>query len=155
MFYKTLTTMALIKCADCGKEISDKAPSCPQCGAPQTVVDHQEGTAQPTPESKKEAESNQNETKDKTNKNPYLKWIVLIAVILGLALPFHYVPSQLTMFPKNSLTFSYTIITKDDINDIIDRYNDASFFQKQAMNNEPFIRKLMEKGILVEIDKKD
>lgn len=26
--------MALIKCAECGKEISDKAPSCPSCGNP-------------------------------------------------------------------------------------------------------------------------
>lgn len=26
--------MALVKCQECGKEISDKAPVCPQCGAP-------------------------------------------------------------------------------------------------------------------------
>lgn len=26
--------MALIKCSECGKEISDKAVSCPHCGAP-------------------------------------------------------------------------------------------------------------------------
>ena len=26
--------MALIKCEDCGKEVSDKAASCPNCGAP-------------------------------------------------------------------------------------------------------------------------
>jgi len=26
--------MALITCPDCGKEVSDRAPSCPQCGAP-------------------------------------------------------------------------------------------------------------------------
>lgn len=26
--------MALINCPDCGKEISDKAPTCPGCGAP-------------------------------------------------------------------------------------------------------------------------
>jgi uncharacterized membrane protein YvbJ len=26
--------MALIKCPECGKEISDKALSCPQCGYP-------------------------------------------------------------------------------------------------------------------------
>ena len=27
--------MALISCNECGKEISDKAASCPQCGIPQ------------------------------------------------------------------------------------------------------------------------
>jgi rRNA maturation endonuclease Nob1 len=26
--------MALIKCTECGKEISDKAKTCPSCGAP-------------------------------------------------------------------------------------------------------------------------
>ena len=26
--------MALISCPECGKEISDKAPSCPSCGVP-------------------------------------------------------------------------------------------------------------------------
>lgn len=28
--------MALIKCKECGKEISDKAQACPSCGAPQS-----------------------------------------------------------------------------------------------------------------------
>ena len=26
--------MALIKCPECGREVSDKAPACPHCGAP-------------------------------------------------------------------------------------------------------------------------
>lgn len=26
--------MALVKCADCGNQISDRAPACPTCGAP-------------------------------------------------------------------------------------------------------------------------
>lgn len=26
--------MSLIKCPDCGKEVSDKAPACPNCGRP-------------------------------------------------------------------------------------------------------------------------
>ena len=29
--------MALIKCSECGKEISDKATTCPNCGSP-TVI---------------------------------------------------------------------------------------------------------------------
>lgn len=37
--------MALIKCTECGKEISDKATSCPHCGAPiVTEVDSNEPT---------------------------------------------------------------------------------------------------------------
>jgi hypothetical protein len=26
--------MALVKCVDCGNQISDRAPACPTCGAP-------------------------------------------------------------------------------------------------------------------------
>ena len=26
--------MALIKCPECGKQVSDKAPTCPSCGSP-------------------------------------------------------------------------------------------------------------------------
>jgi uncharacterized membrane protein YvbJ len=26
--------MALINCPDCGREVSERAPSCPQCGSP-------------------------------------------------------------------------------------------------------------------------
>ncbi|MCD7735240.1 MAG: PH domain-containing protein [Clostridiales bacterium] len=32
--------MALIKCPECGAQISDKAASCPHCGAPVTVEKH-------------------------------------------------------------------------------------------------------------------
>jgi hypothetical protein len=31
-------TMAIVKCAECGGDVSDKAPSCPKCGAPQAVT---------------------------------------------------------------------------------------------------------------------
>tara|TARA_A100000172_G_scaffold80931_2_gene71957 strand:+ start:19 stop:849 length:831 start_codon:yes stop_codon:yes gene_type:complete len=34
--------MALIQCYECGKEISDKAPSCPHCGAPKLVAANKE-----------------------------------------------------------------------------------------------------------------
>lgn len=54
------------------------------------------------------------------------------------------------VFPKDNLSFSNTYISQDDIDKLIERYNDASFFEKQAINQEPFVRKLMEKGIIVE-----
>ena len=40
--------MALIKCYECGKEISEKAPSCPHCGAPQLVSKNKEVKAKKT-----------------------------------------------------------------------------------------------------------
>jgi uncharacterized membrane protein YvbJ len=38
--------MALIKCTECGNEVSDKATSCPKCGAP--IADASIGTATQT-----------------------------------------------------------------------------------------------------------
>ena len=35
--------MALIKCAECGKQISDAAASCPNCGAPVTQESIRQG----------------------------------------------------------------------------------------------------------------
>ena len=32
--------MALIKCSECGKEISDKAIACPNCGCPNVAKNH-------------------------------------------------------------------------------------------------------------------
>jgi len=37
--------MALIKCYECEKEISDKAPACPHCGAPKEEQPPEHGTA--------------------------------------------------------------------------------------------------------------
>lgn len=36
--------MALIACAECGKEISDKAAACPHCGAPVASTSPKRGT---------------------------------------------------------------------------------------------------------------
>ncbi len=87
----------------------------------------------------------------KNNAN-FGRWFVIIGlIIIGAILPFHYIPSRLMVFPKDNLTFSNTFITQKDIDKLVDRYNQASFFQKQAINQEPFVRKLMEKGIIVEV----
>ncbi|WP_109790952.1 zinc ribbon domain-containing protein [Acidovorax sp. GW101-3H11] len=44
--------MALVKCFECGKEISDKASACPGCGAPvvlQKPIDEPAASAKPSP----------------------------------------------------------------------------------------------------------
>lgn len=40
--YEGGNTMALIKCAECGKEFSDKAQACPNCGCPTSEAKNQE-----------------------------------------------------------------------------------------------------------------
>jgi len=90
------------------------------------------------------------------SKKGYLGWIILILIVLGLTLPFHYVPSAMKMFPKDHFTFKHTIITQEDIDDIVKRYNSATnIFEQNAMNNDPFIRTLREQGIIYDKDRKD
>lgn len=40
--------MALIPCSECGKEISDKAKSCPNCGAPVAASQETSDPSEPT-----------------------------------------------------------------------------------------------------------
>ncbi|MEQ1934886.1 MAG: hypothetical protein ABL962_13585 [Fimbriimonadaceae bacterium] len=56
--------MALLKCGECGKEISDQAASCPGCGAPTTKL-------APPP------------AKEKRKTSP-IAWAAAIAIIVGL-----------------------------------------------------------------------
>jgi hypothetical protein len=85
--------------------------------------------------------------------NPYYKWIFGIVIGLVITLPFHYVPSSLQVFPKDNLSLSYTIITQEDVDNLLKRYNDCeSGFQQQSIRNEPLFRKLSEHGII--FDKK-
>lgn len=90
----------------------------------------------------------------KSDKKPNRKnakgWIIFFIFIIGATLPFHYVPSELKIFPKNNLTFSNTIIFQKDIDELVYRYNHASFYEKLAIKEEPLFRKLTEKGIIYE-----
>lgn len=82
---------------------------------------------------------------------PSYKGLIVVAVFLiGATLPFHYILERGMVFPKDHLTFSNTFITQRDIDNLIDRYNNASFFEKQAIRQEPLVRKLMEKGLIEE-----
>jgi len=103
---------------------------------------------------KKNSEGKQNNNK-KSNEGLITIIILIFLFIIGvfIALSFHYIPSRQMFFPKNNLTFSYTIITEEDITRLCKRYNDASIFEKEAMNNEPIIRKLMEQGLIYENEK--
>lgn len=73
--------MAMIKCPECGKEISDKAAACPNCGAP---------IVQPAkaPEIEMQSAPNLSERyrdngkKEKKKKGGKLKWVVIAIVVI-------------------------------------------------------------------------
>ena len=62
--------MALIECPECKKQVSDKAPTCPQCGAPiATIPSPSPTTTEPI--------------KKRSGTHPFL--IVLIVLIVGIS----------------------------------------------------------------------
>lgn len=65
--------MALIKCPDCGKEFSDQAPSCPNCGRPNTIPNN-------APQSSVQVNNNKKD-KEKTYKTARLV-IGIISIVL-------------------------------------------------------------------------
>jgi len=99
---------------------------------------------------KSEKEKKEKENAPLKRRKRLLIRITIAALIFIFSLTFHFIPSRMMMFPKNSITFSHTIITESDISDVVERYNNASFMQKQAMSKDPFIQKLLEKGVLYE-----
>ena len=93
---------------------------------------------------------NQAQESPKTeSKSSYKGWIIIILIILGATAPFHYVPSRMKVFPKDNLTFSNTFILEEDIYDIKERYNSANIFEKYHIRQEPLVKKLLEKKLLV------
>ena len=68
--------MALIKCVDCGKELSDRANACPNCGCPieNSLVTENSSTVE------------KNEEIVVENKKPIYKKVIAIAISLTLVL---------------------------------------------------------------------
>ncbi|MHC6204005.1 folate family ECF transporter S component [Breznakiellaceae bacterium SP9] len=74
------------------------------------------------------------------------------ALIIAALLPFHIAPEYGKVFPKEAFTFTRTLIIKDDVQKIKDRYAAATAPERSAIKEEPFARKLIEEGILDLVD---
>lgn len=86
--------MALITCPECGKEYSNLAPACPNCGCPTSVSKHEDKKAQAIPQKPKSYIVDIKETETsiiKTYKHlptfpNTLTWIGLIMIPVGIFL---------------------------------------------------------------------
>ena len=104
------------------------------------------------------APSNKENTIDEESEEKILKIkkrsssIIIISLIglLIFTLSFHIFlgSDAFTIFPKSYFTFSNSIITQSDVNQLIDKYNNASLFERVPMQNEPFFKKLVEKELI-------
>ena len=104
-------------------------------------------------ENKNKKQAEEKNTKTKPQKIPVYKIILgLLFVVVGATLPFHYAPNHGMAFPKENFTFSNTFIFDDDIERLVKRYNEANFFEKGAIVEEPLYKKLKEKGLIFDQD---
>jgi hypothetical protein len=82
-----------------------------------------------------------------------LSWRISVAIIIFIsALSFHIIlgNDRFFLISKKELTFSNTFITISTIEDIVKRYGEASFLEKQSFHNDPLFRKLMEENYIEE-----
>lgn len=91
--------MALIKCRECGKEISDQAAKCPHCGCP--VQENRESCLENVENSEKQQEKG---TKNKNKKIVVIVisilLVVLIAIVLTVALKKEEEPEEVSYQDK-------------------------------------------------------
>lgn len=105
----------------------------------------------PREENTIEDDANEKQSKKAKPKRTFKVTLGIIVVILiGLTLPFHYLPQHGRVLVKANLTFKNTIVTNSDIERIVNQYNNASFMQQVQMRQDPFIQTLMESGVLFE-----
>ncbi len=149
--------MSLVTCSECGSQVSEFATSCPKCGNP--ILPESQIQNEPEPiYSAQENISKVSIPREKKKSPSYsgpITFFVLVAIALIATLPFHYVPSRSRVFTKDHLTLSYTIITEEDIENLIKRYNESSFFEKLSLQDDALVKKLFENGIIVHKSKND
>lgn len=109
----------------------------------------------------REALSKENHVEEKINKErnrnrKLITWSILAALIIFFLLFFHvYISSDggVDVFAKSTPTFIHTFITAHDAEDVIKRINNASsLFEQTSIRNEPYVKRLYDRGILYTIE---
>lgn len=70
-------------------------------------------------------------------KNGLSKVLTFSIIICLLTLPFHWVPSEVIIVPKKSLSFSRTFISEDDVREIVEKYYLGSPREKFEIEGDP------------------
>lgn len=122
--------MALIKCEECGQEISDKASSCPHCGAP---VQNQ-------------AEPDLNEKTFETTNKVFMMIVVAVVLFFAFGMLRVYTGSGIGMkiVTKDSFSFTDTFVNLDD-----DVFGKPRIF---FANEHPAVKRQLEKMGILETD---
>lgn len=134
-------TMALIKCPECGKEISDKASSCPGCGYPikqgtldSSILKSEEASSDTPDENNKESISDQITEKSKMHLKQVKPVHVIISficvVIIGAVIAFIRINGQ-----YNDAVQAYESGNYEDAYNYFKNssYKDSEVYYKQSL----------------------
>ncbi|WP_291095582.1 hypothetical protein [Empedobacter sp. UBA7252] len=70
--------------------------------------------------------------------------------IAAFSLTFHVMPDHgYRIFPKERLSFAYTVIASTDVDHMINRYNEAAGMERMLIQQEYIYRRLEELGLIV------
>ena len=111
--------MALIKCTECGHEVSDKAQTCPNCGAPV-------GLAQPSNQQLNNTYSNIDTEGSSSKKWLYLVVGILAVSLLGLA-------AWLFLFNEDKQNQTKQIVDSKSVTNV---EKDTSFSGNDIIDNQ-------------------
>lgn len=111
--------MAIIKCPECGQEVSDKAPYCPHCGVKIA------GEAQPQPSAPEQEKPSPEQPPQKKNslKTPLIVGAVLCLIIIGTLFYFYKSSNQ----REQQRQYDYAMQSTDTtvLRQFLDNYSDA------------------------------
>ena len=84
--------MAIIKCPECGHEISDKAPFCPSCGVPIAgkVVSESTETVDSKDDGIEQCTNNENVQPSHNNKIIIGVVLAIVALVVGIGCYFYF-----------------------------------------------------------------
>ena len=120
--------MSMIKCTECGKEISDKATACPHCGCPMTEI------LSATKENKKEEKVKPIKIKEpitpeQKKKRIFIMSVTAFVLIAAVALTWYFG----IKIPQDKAYAEY-LVTFDAYNQEIENYNSTVLNYNEKAN---------------------
>lgn len=77
-----------------------------------------------------------------SNNNLGIKFIVIIITISVLTFPFHWIPSEMIVVQKKTMTLKNTFVSEDEVISIVEKYYLGSPKEQFEIYDDPLAQKL-------------
>ena len=77
-----------------------------------------------------------------SNKNLGIKMIGIIIMLSALTFPFHWIPSEMIVVPKKTLTLKNTFVSENEVISIVEKYYLGSPKEQFEIYDDPLAKKL-------------